>query len=767
MSLNQIKDPILGARQDIFCKSCTCSEAKIAEKLIVKDLFFDAQNGDPIELSSLPTHGLGGERLTSNGDGTVSWVPGAGSSGVDYSGVLPVSINKVAIYGATDGLLIKDSSLDEADLLDTQAQANTNESNITNLQNDKLNIDGTSIMTGNLSLGGNSITNTNDVQTESIGNTSGAFDINLADAVLNINRTAGGNILLVLNEVGNRPFFIRKSGVVNDICSEGTDELHLTTDCFLGVKKVILSPNNDTMLLRDYSLDMNNNDITNIRSMTATATQYISRVEDMGSPVGDYYVIPDNTTWIILGQITLEYGIEYGANCSLRGIDFSAQITFDETSRDCSIKSVDNNFYLSQITIVGGGGRFSLSGRGLLDAQNYNVGAPAPFYGRNKRFKVTDCNILRPWKIGTIEGFGTLNITNNFFNGGGGLAGQPTSYYTNEGIAISDGLSLEFNNNKVVLMLGAQQVSTAKLLNMKARVSPLLGFNACTITGNIFHPRNSETGIDFDDDSRTQLGNISGNVFIRTGGSAPLINYTDQTLYDNYNPLSIENYSVNANTGVVDSEPNLKSAVGNSVSTTAVNPARTEAVPSFNDQVLQINTSARFSVQVNMTGGSQAFVANERMSDAQLGTNFLILAVEPAVGVSPNITQTVYVTDMSATPQQIPNPPGGWTSPSGGSFTTATFTFRYRYSEKDPRKLVTVATFTISTGNNEQYFVAPGNGVADVDCEVSGVANASGVGGTVSLSCTRRFNEGDIINFFLSSAGGSSTSIDKAIINIK
>jgi len=167
-----------------------------------------------------------------------------------------------------------------------------------------------------------------------------------------------------------------------------------------------------------------------------------------------------------------------------------------------------------------------------LDATNYNLGAPAPFYGRNKRFKVTDCNILRPWKIGTIEGFGTLNITNNFFNGGGGLAGQPTSYYTNEGIAISDGLSLEFNNNKVVLMLGAQQVSTAKLLNMKARVSPLLGFNACTITGNIFHPRNSETGIDFDDDSRTQLGNISGNVFIRTGGSAPLINYTDQTLYD-------------------------------------------------------------------------------------------------------------------------------------------------------------------------------------------------------------------------------------------
>ena len=97
---------------------------------------------------------------------------------------------------------------------------------------------------------------------------------------------------------------------------------------------------------------------------------------------------------------------------------------------------------------MNGGGRFTGNTtlvRGLLNAQNYNLGAPAPFYGRNKRFKVTDVNILRPFKIGTVEGFGTLNFTNNFLNGGGGLAGQPTSYYTNEGLSISDGLSLIYN----------------------------------------------------------------------------------------------------------------------------------------------------------------------------------------------------------------------------------------------------------------------------------------------------------------------------------
>jgi hypothetical protein len=401
-----------------------------------------------------------------------------------------------------------------------------------------------------------------------------------------------------------------------------------------------LSTNTVPNIISNNSIDMNNNDLLDVGSMTITSTQYISKLSDLPTPVGDFYIIPDNTTWIILGQIILQYGIEYGVNCSLRGIDFSAQITFDESARDCVIKAVDNNFYLSQITIVGGGGRFSLSGRGLLDAQNYNVGAPAPFYGRNKRFKVSDCNILRAWKIGKIEGYGTLNVTNNFFNGGGGLAGQPTSYYTNDGLSVSDGLSLEFNNNKMVLMLGAQQVSTAKLLNMKARVSPLLGFNAVTITGNIVHPRSTETGIDFDDDSRTQLGNISGNVFIRTGGSSPLINYSNQTLYDNYNPLSIENFSVNANTGVVDSEPNLKSAVGTSVSTTATNPAvRSQAVPIDNSQIIQIDDSSRFGIQLNCVGGTQEFLVNERITYGTNPTNFnaLIVAVDQPLGVSPNI----------------------------------------------------------------------------------------------------------------------------------
>ncbi len=643
------------------------------------------------------------------------------------------------------------------------------------------------------------------------------------------NNNLGGSVNVELAQFGGTNFNLLKQTGQVDFCAEASDTLEFTTDCFGSNKKIILDPTTSTAQVRDYNLNMNSNnitnattistgilecgvlrepstniintlgtnfinasayrgllldineindlssngisvtsefkmnqnDITNIRSMSLTATQYISRIEDMGTPIGNYYVIPDNTTWIIVGQITLQYGIEFGINCSLRGIDFSAQITFDETSRDCDIKAVDNNFYLSQLTIVDGGGRFTGNTtlvRGLLNAQNYNVSAPAPFYARNKRFKVTDVNILRPFKIGTIEGFGTLNITNNFFNGGGGLAGQATSYYTNEGISISDGLSLEFNNNKVVLTLGAQQASTLKQLNMKARVSSLLGFNAVTITGNIFHPRNSETGIDFDADSRTQLGNISGNVFIRTGGTSPLINYTDQTTYDNYNPLSIENYSINANTGVVDSEPNLKCGINDSQSISSATATLLE--PADNADVEVINVSSRFAIQLDLTGVSVPFVANERITDTASGSTALILAVDTESGGN----QSVYITDMSG---KFDTTPTTFTSATG-SATGGSLRWICRYCEKDPRKLVLTATFSVSVGNNKQYFVAPSmNGAVDSLCEVGGVSDSSGAGATISVVCSKRYEEGDKEQFYFRTADASAGNITKGIIIIK
>jgi hypothetical protein len=628
-------------------------------------------------------------------------------------------------------------------------------------------------------LGGISILNDVDMNSKEIENCELIKVDNIQSKNLTDDIVCNSNLDMVVNEIKN----------VNNITSENiyTNNIFEKTvggDIFL---------NNDTTLINhdlydikrlecgtlggqsgdilvDNNLNINNNNILNVNNLQTASINnvvYVRSAADLPTPSLGFHPLANLTQYVIVGAVLLTNGLDFSAGgCAVTGIDMgTSSLVFDETANDIvGFYGRDANIYVSNLTIVGGGGHFADSVDGLFDCTDYNLADPAPFYGRNRRFRVQSCNILFPYRLGRVVGFGTLNCNNNFINGGGGA---PSGVYTIEGFKFSGGLSLEFIGNKVVLFAGAQIANSGSLLILENNVSPVLGFNAVVISSNIIHPRSTEKGITFQPNSTTQLGTISGNTLIRSGGSGALIDYTDQSLYNNYNPLSIENFSINANSGIVDSEPNLKSAIGNSVSTTAVNPTRTEAVPTFNDQVLKIDSSARFAVQVDMTGGTQAFLANERMSDAQLGTNFLILAVDAAVGVSPNITQTVYVTDMSGTPQQIPNPPGGWTTPSGGSFSTATFTYRYRYSEKDPRKLVTVATFNVSTGNNEQYFVAPGNGVADANCEVSGVANASGVGGTVSLSCTRVFTEGDIINFFVSSAGGSATNISKGIINIK
>jgi len=118
MSLNQILTNTTN-RLDIVCDKLDCNEITGGDTLI-DELSFKAQNGDIINLSTLPDKGIGGYRLTSDGDGSVSWAEGAGSSGVDYNGVAPVAIGQLAIYGATNGKLIKDSSLSETDITDLQ-----------------------------------------------------------------------------------------------------------------------------------------------------------------------------------------------------------------------------------------------------------------------------------------------------------------------------------------------------------------------------------------------------------------------------------------------------------------------------------------------------------------------------------------------------------------------------------------------------------------------------------------------------------------------
>jgi hypothetical protein len=188
----------------------------------------------------------------------------------------------------------------------------------------------------------------------------------------------------------------------------------------------------------------------------------------------DYYDLLPNVTYIIHNQITVSNGFNFNINTAMRGQSVSCSITFDETTKDiCGFRSDNQHLFLSDITVIGGGGHFTSSTanvKGLIDFSNFNTSASAPFYGRNKRCRIQNVQIIAPYSLGKIQGGGTVRLLGCFINGGGAV---PSSVYTTVGLDVSDGLSFEFCNNKVVLFKGAQTTSNAKMLNfVDATLSP-------------------------------------------------------------------------------------------------------------------------------------------------------------------------------------------------------------------------------------------------------------------------------------------------------
>ena len=499
-------------------------------------------------------------------------------------------------------------------------------------------------------------------------------------------------------------------------------------------------------------------------------------VQGLPTPSAGFHLLEDNKNYVVYGQITLTNGIQFGANCSIRGDGFSSTITFNESSANIvGFKSINQNVYVSQLTITGGGGHFSGDNNVFLfDCSNYTFASGEPFYGRNRRFKVTNCNILGARQIGKVVGFGTLNISNNFFNGLGATAGPN---YTINGWEVTSGLSLEFNNNKVVLFFGATSPATPAtgyMLQFKNvtdtpvdPADPPIGFNAVNVSSNIFHPRDQERGILFDTNSTTQLGLISSNTFIRTDGSGPLIDYRNDfgglltSDFENYNITAVKTYLVDNNTGVDNSEAELECTMTESAEITSTSPIEIDFLN--NAQMGAITRTKRWGVQMNMSGifGGAGFQVGQRIMDSSFGTNTAyIIAVDTYDPVT--VTQRIYLCDFV----------GGFGSggilyaavDSGVSATGGVLKPRFRYCGNAPRQLTLTSTWNCTSGNNSEVKIFPGDGNnPDLGCETVTITSASGVGSSLAVTCSRRYEDGNILNFYAQRSAGT-TKINKAVI---
>ncbi|MDB4539761.1 hypothetical protein N9231_05010 [Saprospiraceae bacterium] len=497
-------------------------------------------------------------------------------------------------------------------LIDCKTDLNMNENKIFQLgfiENAGIDLDITSNigLNGNLNMSGNNITNA-----PSITNTGG---INITAGL-----TPNSNISITSSPTGQ--VTIGNSCSHNYISQSGTE------------RKIVQRGDR-------LELDNSSGSVETIHIYDANGFFEESTINEGGF---DFYQLQDNITYVIHGDVTVTQGFKFGINNVIKGESLSASITFDETTSNIiGFKAVDQNLVISHLTVYGGGGHFSNSPVGLFIATNFNTGATAPFYGRNKRFFIDTCNIFFPFSLGSVRGFGTSNILSSFFNGGGG---SPSGIYTNFGLSIADGLSCEIRGNKFVLFKGAQALSTLKMINFAdATLTPVvLGFNAVNVVSNIIHPRDEETGIDFSENSLTKLGVISGNTFIRTGGFAPLINYQRADEFDNYNVKAIETYEISGNIGVIDSEPVLECSCGinNSVSSatyidldipiTSINP---------------LSMSKRFAykfVATGVSGGGGAYTKGNYLVSVTDTTKYgYIVDVETVLAG----TDILYIVDMT------------------------------------------------------------------------------------------------------------------------
>ena len=493
---------------------------------------------------------------------------------------------------------------------------------------------------------------------------------------------------------------------------------------------------------------INNDDITGVEKLElgSAKTIFISKESDFPTPVGGFHPLVANTNYIITTQLTMTDGLEFNDNNCIRGIGLSSKLTFPQAVT--AFKSINKNVFIEDITVENGGDNLT----GLCEFRNINYLSSAPFWDREKFCEILGVNFINFYNLGIIDGFSSCNIINCL------MSGNSTTQNSIKGFVISNSLSLEFNGNKLVLFKGTTTPNTESLLTIANNdtYSPFgddIGFNAVTISGNIIHPRDQEIGINFEPKSTTLLGTIAANTFIRTGGSGPLINYTNQANFDNYNPTEIKNYLIGSNNGVLDSNPVVKMDFNNNTTNTVIPSINTYVdilPPTSTFDAISLNT--QIGVQFTMTN-TIPFVVDEIITGSISGTQARIVNV-----VSPT---EYYIVDTTGTFNDTENIFGSISGVGNIALGVTGLQLKIKYLNKNPRKM----SFSFSL----QFAQTSSNGIAwEVAYLYNNVLrNCTGTieiirstrPGTLNVICLQKFAEGDTMSWQIRNLDGNQNCL--------
>lgn len=304
MSINHFLYKEVKPRYDIYVNNIDSRKITIEEP--IDELKFKTQNSDVVNLSSLPDHGLPSQRLTSNGNGSVSWVSGSGTSGIEYDGAQPVQLGKLAKYNASDGSLVNETSFVDTDILlkdgsvpltgNLFLNGNSlfNAKTITGNGVDEieiLNSGGTRIFVSNHRVqAANDIEMQGNIRLESVNNQE--LDINLEKTVNNVKIPIGSIRSDAVDDMiinSNNKIILDSEVKINNVGLDMNNNNILNTN-FLQVREVVKATGEVAVIYGD-DIDMANFDINNINELTTTSINGLTPVGGLYSGISDGVVI--------------------------------------------------------------------------------------------------------------------------------------------------------------------------------------------------------------------------------------------------------------------------------------------------------------------------------------------------------------------------------------------------------------------------------------------------------------------------------------------
>ena len=238
--------------------------------------------------------------------------------------------------------------------------------------------------------------------------------------------------------------------------------------------------------------------ITNSSPGSMPETVYVEEAADLPA------VLAANTTYIIIGQVTITSGVTVNApNTAVIGLNPKKDALLHTGTG--VMFDIDNvSFKLENIRLES-----PSTNSTVISATNYAVGA-APLYGRTEQLSLTNVIIQNVYNVAGITGFDIVDLLNVIItNVTGGV-----------GFLVRDVSKLQVTSCEFIRWYDSATgtvFSTATMLDLRSNGPDNVGFGAVNVSGSIFHPQQSQKGIEVQPLSTTGFGTVVSNTFVDTG----------------------------------------------------------------------------------------------------------------------------------------------------------------------------------------------------------------------------------------------------------